>query len=310
MTRACLFALACLLAPTILPADYQAGLDAYLEGDYDTAVVEWRAVVESPPGTVSLEVRAETLYAIGMLFWIGQGVLQDTVEAASWLQLAAGLGHPGAQSKLGFLYSAGQGVKQSDFEAFKWWQMAANQGDADAQYNLGVMYRDGLGVAPDSEASMQWFREAAANGDPVSMGIVAQYGENRSAEPLTEAVPPNASMPDPKAGAETPADHSLPGSVETDEAWIRSRNPAHYTIQVVAVGQPEKLTDFIGNEPDLEPMAIYRLSRHEEPLWVLVQGDYPDLKSARLAQQVFPVSLQPREKLWIRRFGIVQSLLE
>jgi len=186
VTRACLFALACLLAPTLLSADYQAGLDAYLEGDYDTAVVEWQDVVESPPGVVPLAVRAETLYAIGMLFWMGQGVLQDTVEAASWLHLAAGLGHPGAQNKLGFLYNAGQGVKQSHFEAFKWWQMAANQGDADAQYNLGVMYRDGLGVAPDTEASMQWFREAAANGDPVSIGIVEQYEENRSAEPVTE----------------------------------------------------------------------------------------------------------------------------
>lgn len=186
MTRACLFTLACLLAPTLLSADYQAGLDAYLEGDYDTAVLEWQHVVESPPGMVPLAVRAETLYAIGMLFWMGQGVLQNNVEAASWLRLSAGLGHPGAQNKLGFLYSAGQGVKQSDFEAFKWWQMAANQGDADSQYNLGVMYRDGLGVAPDTEASMQWFREAAANGDPVSIRIVAQYEENRSAEPVTE----------------------------------------------------------------------------------------------------------------------------
>jgi len=315
VTRACLFALACLLAPTLLSADYQAGLDAYLEGDYDTAVVEWQDVVESPPGTVPHAVRAETLYAIGMLYWMGQGVLQDTVEAASWLRLAAELGHPGAQNKLGFLYSVGQGVKQSNFEAFKWWQLAARQGDADAQYNLAVMYRDGLGVAPDMEASMQWFREAAANGDPVSIGIVAQYSENQSAEPVTESAPPTGSMPEPNADAKTPpsvtsVDHSLSGVVATDEAWIRSRDPAHYTIQVVAVRQPEKLSDFIDNEPDLKPMAIYRQSRYEETLWVLLQGDYPDLSSARLAQQVFPDSLQPREKLWIRRFGTVQSLLE
>ena len=315
MTRACLFALACLLAPTFLSADYQAGLDAYLEGDYDTAVVEWQDVVESPPGAVPLAVRAETLYAIGMLYWIGQGVLQDTVEAASWLHLAAGLGHPGAQNKLGFLFSVGQGVKQSYLEAFKWWQLAANQGDADAQYNLAVMYRDGLGVAPDTEASMRWFREAAANGDSVSIGIVAQYGENRPAESVTETAPPTGSMPEPNADAKTPASatpagYSVPGVVAKDETWIRSRDPAHYTIQVVAVRQPEKLSDFIDNEPDLEPMAIYRQSHHEEPLWVLLQGDYPDLHSARLAQQAFPDSLQPREKLWIRRFGIVQSLLE
>lgn len=313
--RAYLLALACLLAPSFVSADYQAGLDAYLEGDYNTAVVEWRDVVESPPGLVPPAVRAETLYAIGMLFWMGQGVLQDTVEAASWLRLAAGLGHPGAQNKLGFLYSAGQGVMQSDSEAFKWWQMAANQADADAQYNLGVMYRDGLSVKPDTEASMQWFREAAANGDSVSIGIMAQYGENWSAVPVTETMPPTGSMPEPDADAKkpanvTPPNHSLPGVVETDEAWIRSRDPAHYTIQVVAVRQPDKLTGFIANEPNLEPMAIYRQSQYEEPLWVLVQGDYPDLNSARLARQVFPDSLWSREKLWIRRFGMVQSLLK
>lgn len=174
MRKHLVLAFVCMLAAPALPADYQAGLDAYINGDYDTAITEWRAVVESPPGAVPNPVRAETLYAIGMLFWIGQGVQQDTVEAASWLHVAAGMNHPGAQNKLGFLYSSGQGVRQSDFEAFKWWQLAANQGDADAQYNLGVMYRDGLGVEPDAEKSMQWFREAASNGDPVSAGILEQ----------------------------------------------------------------------------------------------------------------------------------------
>ena len=77
--------------------------------------------------------------------------------------------------------------KQGDSAAaFKEFKTLTEQGDADSQYNLAVMYRDGLGVAPDMEVSMQWFREAAANGDPVSIGIVAQYEENRSPEPVTE----------------------------------------------------------------------------------------------------------------------------
>jgi len=155
--------------------DYQIGLDAYQRGDFDMAILEWRAVAESPPGTVGPAVRAETLYAIGMLYWMGQGVLQDTRESAQWLALAAELNHAGAQAKLGFLYRAGQGVPQSDFEALKWFRMAASQGDADAQYNLGVMYRDGLGVVADADESMQWFRTAAASGDPVSADIVARH---------------------------------------------------------------------------------------------------------------------------------------
>ena len=75
--------------------------------------------MESPPGTVPDAVRAETLYAIGMLFWMGQGVQQDSYEAASWLHLAAEMNHPGAQNKLGFLYSSGQGVQAKRFRGLQ-----------------------------------------------------------------------------------------------------------------------------------------------------------------------------------------------
>ena len=293
MCRGFLLFIVFILVPQTLLADYQAGLDAYLQGDYDTAIVEWQAVVESPPGTVASSIHAETLYAIGMLFWMGQGVEQDIYESASWLQLAAGMNHAGAQNKLGYLYGSGQGVKRSDFEAFKWWQMAANQGDADAQYNLGVLYRDGLGVGPNSEESMKWFREAASNGDPVSSGIVAQYEASEKVAPVP--VLPEAA----------PADEFKAG-----ENWIRDRDPGHYTIQVIALSAPDKLHGFIGAQPALEPFAIYRQTRYVKPLWVLVQGDYADLNSARLALQAFPQDIQKREKLWIRRFGMVQRLLE
>lgn len=296
-------------------ADYQAGLDAYMEGDFATAVIEWQAVVESPPGSVPDPIRAETLYAIGMLFWMGQGVEQDVYESASWMHLAAEMNHPGAQNKLGFLYSIGQGVKQSDFEAFKWWQLAANQGDPDAQYNLGVMYRDGLGVEPDPEESMKWFREAASNGDPVSLGIVAQDkgGMDSAASPEK---PDQAYAPEPSVepGTEPSIEsRTEPGPLDeyaAGERWIAGREPEHYTIQIIALSQPEKLHQFIAEQPELEPFAIYRQTRYEKPLWVLLQGDYADLNAARLALQAFPETIQQREKLWIRRFEMVQRLVE
>ncbi|MFC1694705.1 hypothetical protein ACFL1C_01050 [Pseudomonadota bacterium] len=290
-----------LLLSASLHADYQAGLDAYLQGDYDKAIVQWQAVVESPPGTLNDAVRAESLYAIGMLFWLGHGVQQDTYEAASWITLAAELNHPGAQNKLGFLYSLGQGVKQSDFKAFKWWQMAANQGDAVAQFNLGVMYRDGLGVEPDPDKSMQWFREAASNGDPVSAGIVAEGDAVGEAE----TGPKQETPPLPALLESVPAD-----DYAADENWIARRDPVHYTIQVVALSEPAKLHAFMDAQPELEPFAIYRQTRYKKPLWVLVQGDYADLNLARHALQAFPEDLQKREKLWIRRFERVQKLLE
>jgi len=278
------------LFPGAIQADYQAGLDAYLAGDFDRAVTEWQAVAESPPGTVRPAERAETLYAIGMLFWTGQGVQQDTYEAASWLLLAAELHHPDAQNKLAFLYSIGQGVKQSDFQALKWWQAAANQGDADAQYNLGVAYRDGLGVTANAGKSLQWFREAASNGDTVSATIVAEW--EASAD-----------------GPSTPGPAEASGSHE-DEGWLRQREPDRYTIQVIALRQPDRLRDFIEAHDELAPFAIYGQTRYEKPLYVLVQGDYPDVDAARRAVMSFPEDMQPRDKLWVRRFEMVQRLLE
>ncbi|MFC1797337.1 SPOR domain-containing protein [Pseudomonadota bacterium] len=290
-----------------LQADYQTGLEAYQQGNFETAITEWQKVAESPPGAIPPATRAETLYAIGMLYWLGQGVQQDTTESASWLKLAAELNHPGAQTKLGFLYSTGQGVKQSNFEALKWWQMAANQSDADAQYNLGVLYRDGLGVKQDANQSLQWFREAAANGDALSVSVIENFEQTGSLL-TTDGV--RLVPVEVRAQSNTT---QVPAAIQVEamgENWIRQRKPENYTIQVVALSQPDKLEDYIQQHPDWAPFAIYGQTRYEQPLWVLVQGDYSDVGSARQAVHDFPQDMQQHEKLWIRRFQIVQGLLE
>ena len=94
------------------------------------------------------------------------------------------------------------------------------------------------------------------------------------------------------------------------EEWIRSRNPERYTIQVIALSREEKLQEFISRHAGWGPFAIYGQTRYEQPLWVLVQGDYPDVEAARQAVQQFPEDMQTRDKLWIRRFKMVQGLLE
>ncbi len=257
-----------------------------------------------------------------MLYWTGQGVEQDTFEAAGWLHRAAGMDHAGAQAKLGYLYSSGQGVAQSDFEAFKWFQMAARQGDADAQYNLGVLYREGLGVPDDEEEAMKWFREAASNGDAVSAEIVAQ--SDAESEPQITDLPAVADVPlapvDPpavltltteKIAQKPPVQAPVtPTASDIGEEWIMQQDPTDYTIQVIALSQPEKLVVFLEQNPQWSPFAIYRQTRYEHPLWVLVQGAYPSVELARAAVRKFPTGFQKRENLWIRRFKMIQALVE
>jgi TPR repeat protein len=299
-------------------ADYQAGLDAYRGGDYHRAYEQWIEVANSPADSVHPSVLAESFYALGMLYWMGRGVPQDTAASAGWLQRAAELNHTGAQAKLGYLYSSGQGVPQSDFEAFKWLQMAANQGDVDAQFNLGVMYRDGIGVEADATRAMQWFSEAASNGDAVAAAIVQHYqdgaGENNHPHPAAPSQAPEATAPGPADANPAVAGGRLrptEAEVASEGAdWIRQRDPEHYTIQVLALLSQEKMLDFIARHPDWAPFAIYQQEYQQKPLWVLVQGDYADVEVAREAVRAFPAGLQKAEKMWIRRFKMVQGLLQ
>lgn len=329
-------------------ADYDLGLQAYQRGDYDSAYSEWLSVAISPSDTVPPALMAETSYALGMLFWVGQGVEQNTAASARWLSRAAELGHPGAQTKLGYLYGSGQGVVQSDFEALKWTQMAANQGDMDAQYNLGVFYRDGQGVPKNTELALKWFREAAANGDLVSLDVITNY--ERFGWPLVDQLPTADSDPTLASASEQPeldatdpesqpmeesdlpteevieldstVEPEFPIEVVNDqsagggkaheylgEEWLQQRNPDHYTIQIIALLDSANLHAFIDDHPELQPFALYRQQWKGKPLWVLVQGDYVDIEQARVAVDGFPTEIQKRDQLWIRRFVMIQGLL-
>ena len=141
-------------------APYASGQDggeaytAYLNGDYATALKEWRPLAEQ--GNLFAQ------YDLGQMYRYGDGVPQNYKEAAKWYRLAAEQGHFYAQSDLGWMYFDGEGVPQDDEEAAKWWRLAAEQGHAPAQTYLGVMYW--IGAPKDYIYSHMWFNLAAANG--------------------------------------------------------------------------------------------------------------------------------------------------
>ena len=319
------------LCPAAAVSDYRTGVEAYRAGDFERARREWLMIAGQPQGEGDPAVQAEAAYALAMLHWMGQGVQQDTSEAAFWLLRAAILNHAGAQSKLGYLYLTGQGVPKSEFEALKWLGMAANQNDADAQYNLGVMYRDGQGVAASPERALEWFSEAAANGDEVSRAILAEYERTgsfatREPEPALPAGSSIAAVPESAAEPTIAEEASIgersmlkglagqnelgqPSSVG-DASWIASRDPDHFTIQVIAVRNTVKVEEFIARHPEWQPFALFPQGPPDRTLWVLVQGDYPDLEGALAARDRFPPEIQLRSDLLVRRFAAVQALLQ
>ncbi len=115
-----LFILFLLFWPALVHADFQAGLDAYRQGDYETALKEWRPLAEQG------DARAQ--FNLGLMYRVGQGVPQDYTQALKWFRLAAEQGDAGGQSKLGASYNIGKGVPQDYVQAHMWANLAAAQG--------------------------------------------------------------------------------------------------------------------------------------------------------------------------------------
>ena len=119
----------CLAAPAW--ADFQAGMDAYLRGDYATTLHEWRPLAE--------QGNADAQNNLGAMYDDGHGVPQDYGQARQWYEKAAARGYANAQSNLAVLYDDGQGVPQDFVQAHKWYSLAGANGNKHA-----AAYRDML----------------------------------------------------------------------------------------------------------------------------------------------------------------------
>jgi TPR repeat protein len=117
---------------------------------------------------------------LGAMYYKGDGVPKDYAEAAKWLRKSADQGNAHAQSMLGTMFSYGQGVPQDYAEAMKWFRKSADQGDADAQVGLAIMYVNGHGVPQDYAEAMRWLRKSADQGNADGefyLGLVYAKGQ-------------------------------------------------------------------------------------------------------------------------------------
>ena len=93
-------------------ADLQDGINAYLDGDYATALEHLKPEAEAD------DVIAQ--YFLGEMYLQGKGVDQDVAQAASWYERAALNGHPEAQAAIGSLEMLGLGVERHPTSGYFW----------------------------------------------------------------------------------------------------------------------------------------------------------------------------------------------
>ena len=139
-------------------------------------------------------------YALGNLYFTGQGVPEDAGQAAFWYRRAAsngGLYDGRAARSLALLYLLGIGVELDMDEGLKWaeiaeereaayaWQLAdltknAQRGDVESQFELGSKYVFGEvpgegGTEADRRIGIAWLRKAAIGGHDGALIFLASF---------------------------------------------------------------------------------------------------------------------------------------
>ncbi len=112
---------------------------------------------------------------------------QDFYEAADVCASMARKGNSSAQFAMGVLYYQGNGVMADTAKAQEWMRKAAEQNYAQAQYNLGIMVANGQGGPADLITAYAWLKISAENGYAPAVDSLKQLGGELSSSEKKEA---------------------------------------------------------------------------------------------------------------------------
>jgi uncharacterized protein len=119
------------LATPSLANDFEEGLNAIHETDYDKALKKLMPL--------ALQGHPAAQYNLGVMHEWGNGMPQDNVEALEWYRLSAEQSHKDAQNNLGAMLSKGEGVEQDFVKALKWFVVAADNGSEGGRKNIDIV---------------------------------------------------------------------------------------------------------------------------------------------------------------------------
>jgi len=91
----------------------------------------------------------------------------------------------------------------------------------------------------------------------------------------------------------------------TGKDWLKSRNPKHYTLQIMVLSQQESAEKLIRKYPSQQKnMHYFAVQKQGTTKYVVVLGDYPSRSAAKTARKRLP---KPLSKAWIRSFRVLQQ---
>ncbi len=285
--------------------NFDAGLDAYLEGNYEQAYQVWRDLAEAGDHVA--------MFNVGVMYAQGKGVEKDMSEAVKWYRRSAEAGYAPAQFNLGSAYLDGQGVDVDKRRALEWWTKAAAQDHPRSLFNLGTLYLQGNGVEANETKALELYGRAADHGDARARTLVERLSKRRETK---QAVEPPSEAPG-KEPVETPAvpvvDKAAATASNSDEAnskeWILRQNPEHLTLQLAAYSNESSLRKFVNeHQLDWRRVAYFRVRQNNLDRYKLIFGVFTDAQRAEAARAELPQAVQ-RQRPWMRPFSALQEEL-
>jgi len=232
-------------------------------------------------------------------------VLKNYGQSPSQIRMAAESGNPDAEYALGYMYYYGDGLPRNAAAGRSWIQKAAAQGQPLAIRALNIMHgaehpsagasgsRQQLALDhPTTRYRQQVSQNASDN----------QVGYN--AAPRSTAAPRS-----PLAMAQPAAPRAKPKPVvRTQESTILRMPASNYTIQLFGVRSQAELRGFLSRH-NLNGKAYAYHTKYQGKSWyVLVYGNYSSLDAAHSAIAQLPSSLQ-QLKPWVKSVSSVQQAI-
>lgn len=120
-----------LIASTGSAQDMMVGIEAYENGEYETAISELTLhAMNGDPLAADI---------VGSLYYKGEGTVQDYESAAFWFLQSIRYGPDEGHTILGMMYYLGQGVQQDFNRAAQYLELPAKMGDETAIFILNTL---------------------------------------------------------------------------------------------------------------------------------------------------------------------------
>ena len=104
------------------------------------------------------------------------GALQEDAEAETWVGRAVAQDDAWGHYYLGLMYYKGFGVPEDTAEAIRLWKQAADQGLSRAAADIGLLYLAGIDVEEDEDEAARWYRRAVEL-ERVDTNLVGSTGQ-------------------------------------------------------------------------------------------------------------------------------------